>query len=273
MTLYLQPHQSQYQDGASAVTRHSGCTWTSGANGIAATTGGAKRPTPDQVHALLPNAEETNPGTPGWSIPDLVKALAKYGVPVEDRTGGGWTAVVEAHAAHYIVLQGVSAVFAGTTCSGAFDGDHAIGVHPRSKVDPAGDVWWWIDDPICTTGRWEREDVLRKYAEALWSSIRFAAFTGVVPAVPAPKPPPPPVTLRFGARKLAKPAVRTVRVAVGRKANVRTAPRTSAPVAQLLRRGAKFTAWQVTDRGQLLAGSSRWWGNRTGTRWVHSSSL
>ena len=273
MTLYLQPHQGQYQDGVSAVTRHSGCTWTSGANGAAATTGGARRPTPDQVHALLPSGQETSPGTPGWSIPDLVRAMAAYGVPVEDLSGHGWAAVEATHdSGRYIVLQGVSAAFDGTSCSGTYDGDHAIGVHPRSKLE-AGVAWWWVDDPVCSTGRWERETVLRKYAEALWSSVRFAAFTAHVPALPAPKPPAPPVTLRFQGRKLAKPVAKRIRVARGRLANVRTAPRTTGTIAQRLAAGKSFTAYQVTDRGQLLAGSARWWGDRTGTRWVHSSSF
>jgi len=274
MGFYLQPHRSQYAVSASAVTRSSGCTWTAGANGIAATTGGATRPTPDQVHRLVPVAMETNPATPGWSLSDLATALHRIGVPGVDRSGQGWGAVASTRASgRYLVVQGVSAAFSNETCSGSFDGDHAIGVHPRTKVDAAGVEWWWIDDPVCFTGRWERAAVLRRYAEALEPSVLFLAFAGSVPATVAVKPPDPPVTLRFHARQLNPAQGRTIRVPVGRLANVRTAPTTAAAIASHLRRGSTFSAYQVTDAGERLAGSSRWYGDRSGTRWVHGSSF
>lgn len=273
MTLYLNAHSSQYAPDASTITHRAGCTWTSVANGVDASTGGRLRPTPDQVHAMVPNAEETSPTTPGWSIPDAVKAARRLGVELVDRSGDGWgAALLQLEAGHYLLLQGDSDVFTGG-CSGEFDGPHAIGIHPRHK-DEDGERWWWINDPICQTGRWERESVLRAYAEKLSAGIRFASFTLLVPAVAAPKPPAKPVVLRHGARKLAKPVAKRIHVARGRKANVRTAPRTTARVVAHRARGEKFTAWQVTtDKGQRLAGSARWYGNRTGTRWIHSSSF
>jgi hypothetical protein len=190
MTFYVQPHRSQYEAGASTITRRSGCTWTSGVNGIAAVSGGRYQPTPDQLHDLLRSSDEQFPATPGWSLKDLVRATARYGVTLTEHTGEGWYAVLTALATdHYVVLQGDSDQFGNATCSGSFDGDHAIGVHPWSKVVD-GERWRWIDDPICPTGRWEREAVLGRYAAKFWSAIRFAVFFQPVPQVRVAEPAP-----------------------------------------------------------------------------------
>lgn len=179
--LYVNPHRGQYEAGASITTRRAGCTWTAGANGVAATTGGRYRPSPDAIHGLLKRSEETNPVTPGWSIADAVKAMSRYRQPMVNKTGAGFDAVVtDLHARHYVILQGDSDQFFDTTCSGDFDGDHAIGVHPAQKI-AAGVRWWWINDPICTTGRWERESVLRRYAQKFDPRVRYAMFVGRVP--------------------------------------------------------------------------------------------
>lgn len=273
MSLYVQPHRSQYEASQSAITHHAGCTWTSGANGEAAQSGGARKPSPDQVHSRVANSEESSPGTPGWSLRDLDLAMQRAGVPFDNREGQGWDAAV--HAAEsglYLVLQGDSDQFSNATCSGAFDGDHAIGWHPKHKTDPDGTRWWWIDDPICSTGRWERETTLAKYALKYNPQVSFGAFTHPVPQVVAP-PAEPVVTLRYGARKLARPTRKTIRVPAGRKANVRTAPRTTARITAHLANGTAWTAYQVTDSGQLLAGSRRWYGNREGTRWLHTTAF
>lgn len=273
MTLYVNPHSSQYQLGASTITRTAGCTWTTGANGIAAVTGGRNQPTPDQIHGLLDRTEEVAPTTPGWALADLKKAVARYGMQLEDHSGEGWDALIAAlDDGHYVAAQGDSDVFSSATCSGDFDGPHCIGIHPKKKVE-LGVTWRWIDDPICKTGRWEREDVLRRYVEKLWATGRFAFFTQRVPqvAVPAPKPPAP--ALRHGARALAHPIAKKIRVRRGRRANVRGAPARSARILNRKPRGTTFGAWQVTDHGAEIAGSRRWFGNRLGTRWVHSSAF
>jgi hypothetical protein len=183
MTLYIQPHRSQYEAGASAITRRAGCTWTAGANGAAATTGGRQKPSPDAIHERLQHSEESSPLTPGWSITDLATAMSRYKVPLHNKTGAGFNAALaDLNARHYIVLQGDSDQFGNDTCSGAFDGDHAIGVHPEHKM-AAGVRWWWINDPICKTGRWERESVLRRYAEKLDAHVRYGSFVGTVPEI------------------------------------------------------------------------------------------
>lgn len=184
---YLNPHRSQYEVGASTVTRHEGCGWTSAANGANAATGGKVNLSPDQVHALVPKAEEQNPNTPGWSLADVKKAMTKAGVPFEVRSGQGWATVVQAlDVAHLdVVLQGDSDRFSNNTCSGAFDGNHAIAVHPASRL-VNGLRQRWIDDPICPTGRWEYEYILRNYAVKFWATVMFGVFTTPVPRVYTP---------------------------------------------------------------------------------------
>lgn len=182
--LYVQPHWYQYLATNSFATRRSGCTWVSLANGIACITGGRYRPSPDRLHGLVLPREETSPTTPGWSIPDARLAASRFGaIDLQDRTGGGWAGVIAAlDAGQYVLLQGDSDRFGNNTCSGTFDGDHCIGVHPKKRIVNSI-TQRWVDDPICPGGRWESEHVLRAYAEKLSASIRFGVFTQKVPTL------------------------------------------------------------------------------------------
>jgi hypothetical protein len=178
MTLYVNPHRTQY-DGVPADI-HSGCTWTSGANGADASTGGRVSKTPAQIHALVHPGEETNPATPGWSIADLDLAMARLNVPFTPISGRGWVGVVAALMGnHYVALQGDSDQFT-SGCSGDFDGNHCIGIHPKHKTASSG-IQFWVNDPICPTGRWENVGVLRDYGEKLSSGILAGQFELVVP--------------------------------------------------------------------------------------------
>lgn len=195
---YTGPHQSQYAPGQSAVTRSAGCTWTAGANGIDDTSGGKRKPTPDALHKRLAKGEETSPGTPGWSLPDLEKATHRFakasgnpGLTCVNRTTSGflgaygWAGMKKAWAnGRYVVIQGDSDRFANNTCSGKFDGDHAIGVSPKSRV-ANGKVQRWINDGICPKGRWEYEAIIyayaKKLADASGTPLRWGAFKAAVP--------------------------------------------------------------------------------------------
>lgn len=170
------------QGDFSSVTRVYGCTWTSGAIGIDCATGGRKDPSPDYLHNLVKTSEQTDPGNPGWSLEDLDRAAARMGVGFEVRSGRGWTSLVTDHdRGLFIVLQGVSSVFSNETCSGAFNGAHAVGIHP----DELGGKWR-LHDPICRGYRYEYGSVLRRYAEALSRGIRYGVFTTPVPIVSTP---------------------------------------------------------------------------------------
>lgn len=268
---YLNDHRSQYQAGATITTRHSGCTWTAVANGADASSGGRVKRTPDQIHALVLPSEETNAATPGWSMHDAALAAGRAGTPLENRSGRGWAAVVAAwDAGLYVVLQGDSDQFGNGTCSGDFDGTHAIGVHPAFRLVD-GLRQRWIDDSICPTGRWEFEYVLRRYAVKFATAISFGVFTTPVPKVAAA--PAPAVTLIAGSTRYVRPFAKRISVPAGQRANVRRRPTTSAAIVVRLANGTLFTIYQRTRTGQPLAGSRTWYGDRTGTRWLHSSAF
>ena len=174
-TLYRPPHASQF-DG-SALARQN-CTPTTGANGANAATGGLVARTGGEIRSLVARRDEQFPNTPGWSLDDLDLAMGRLGVPFEVQSGSGWAAVISAlDGGLYVALQGDSDRFGNGTCSGAFDGDHCIGVHPTRG--PNGTRW--INDPICPSGRWERESLLEAYARKLHPAVRFGVFLALVP--------------------------------------------------------------------------------------------
>ena len=176
MSTYAPEHHSQFADGNSAITRSSGCTWTTLAVGADAATGGRTDRTPDEVHALVLHDEESDPSTPGWSLIDASRAMFRLNVPFQNLSRSGWAAVQNAHAkGQYVVLQGDSDQFT-SGCSGAFDGNHCIGIRPESNGTK-----WLIDDPICPAPRWEEETTLRRYAQKLSQTVLFGVFTDPVP--------------------------------------------------------------------------------------------
>lgn len=272
-TRYVQPHVTQFDGGK---YQSEACVPASIANGVGASTGGARRPTSAAVHAVIPKTAETDPHTAGWSEVDASRAAAKMGIPYTALDS--WNLLEAAHdAGHYIRVIGDSDVFADSTCSGAFNGDHSIGVHPNERVLNGVELWW-IDDPICKTGRWEAKTVIKRYADKLAGRtgrpVRGGRFDTKVPLVAAP-PTQPTVVLRYGGARLTPRQVKRIKVPSGRRANVRTRPdriRTGDVVAHLAN-GKTFTAYQRTKTGVSLAGSRVWYGNATGTRWLHVSSF
>lgn len=178
MSRYQNEHECQFD--YSQRTSESGCTWTSVSMGVDAQSGGKLDPSPDTVLSKVSRAEETNPKTPGWSLGDADLAMQRMGVPFVVKAGQGWSAVRAARKAGlYIVLQGDSDRFPDG-CSGKFDGDHAIGVHP----DDFADGRWRIDDPICKAASYRPEAQLRAYAEKFVPGVSFAVFTRAVPIIP-----------------------------------------------------------------------------------------
>jgi hypothetical protein len=141
-------------------------------------------------------------------------------------------------------------------------------VHPADRIVD-GVVYWWLDDPICKTGRWERKSVLHDYAAKLNPNIQYGVFKSPVPAHAAPVPVPPVVTLRYGATKLNPSQVKTVRVGRGNRAKVRRKPFKSARVVATFRNGKRWRAYQV----RIAANGTRWFGNQYGTRWLRGSSF
>jgi len=197
MSYYINRHISQFDGSAK---QGSNCTPATGANGLAAVSGGTNVHTGAWVRAKVKPSEETNPLTPGWSLQDLDKAMARVPTFFGIHGGEGWEKVVSAHnAGYYIAIQGDSDQFGNSTCSGAFDGLHCIGVHPAMN----GPLWR-IDDPICKAGRWENPATIRRYAEKLHPSILFGVFARVpilvwADTVPLATRAPDPVGAKVGA--------------------------------------------------------------------------
>lgn len=263
---YLNPHKTQF-DGSRYASQN--CTPTSGANGANASTGGRINKSGGQIRALIPRSAETDPRTPGWSLVDLDRAMAKIGVPFDNRTGKGWSAILAAlKNGNYVALQGDSDRFSNSTCSGAFNGNHCIGIHPATRVVNLRRQHW-IDDPICKTGRWEYDSVIKSYGAKLYYSMRFGVFTNRVPRTSSSVT----VTLKYGGTKLSPPQTRRISVPSGQYANIRSRPTTAASVVGTLANGRTFTAYQVTKTGQTLAGSSTWYGDSTGNRWLHITAF
>jgi hypothetical protein len=170
---YLQPHVTQF-DGS--IYANENCVPASGANGANAQSGGAYRLTGAAVRRKVARYQETDPGTAGWSLADLDLAMARIGVGFSNRSQEGWASVRLLHKTHYLVMQGDSDQFSNHTCSGAYNGGHCIGIHPGTSGTK-----WWINDPICKVGRWEQEEVIRRYAAKIDARIRFGVFTHSVP--------------------------------------------------------------------------------------------
>jgi hypothetical protein len=155
---YAGKHRTQY-DGSPLARQN--CAPTTAANGARAATGGRIDRSGGEVRALVAQSEETIPEKPGWSLPDLALAMKRLGVPFEIRTGT-WAAVEAAHdSGHFVALPGDSDVFTDGTCSGAFDGDHSVGIHPGTYADGT----WPLADPICREARRRHDAPLRRVHE------------------------------------------------------------------------------------------------------------
>ena len=181
---YEGTHRWQY--GGSARLASMGCTPTSVANALRCATGGAIDLSGDQVLAKVAPAEETNPATPGWSLGDAALAASRIpGAPPLAIHHGPWVDVEAARAAGYgVILQGDSDQFL-SGCSGAFDGNHCVFVHPDNDGGS-----WLLGDPICGDWRSERAATLQRYAEKLSGlQVRFATFDVPVPYVAQPEEP------------------------------------------------------------------------------------
>jgi hypothetical protein len=89
--------------------------------------------------------------------------------------------------------------------------------------------------------------------------------------------PPPEIRLAYGGRRtILQPDQLTIKTAAGRSANIRKRPDRlrAIDVVDRMPNGAKFMAYQITH-GAAPHGSNSvvWYGDWTGTRWVHSSNV
>ncbi len=183
------PHVWQY-DGSTWANAN--CTPTTGANQLIATSGGKIIRTGAQIRSLVLRREESAPADPGWSQYDLALAMKRVypSQPYAIRNGFGWPELVKDHnAGYYLAVQGDSDQFTSPKCSGAFDGDHCIGVHPATRQDPdTGREQWWTNDPICPTGHWQDRAAIYRYAKKLGDRYGVDLYWGHL-SKPVPREP------------------------------------------------------------------------------------
>jgi hypothetical protein len=158
--------RTQYDGGRQA---NSNCTCASLAMMLNAVSDGAIDHTGSTVRDLVKHQEETDPTSPGWSLHDVDLAVSRIqakghmaGIHSPAPKQRNWASLKFLRAeGRGILIQGDSDRFPNTTCSGAFDGDHATYISPLNHTDGR----WRLGDPICSKWRWETEELLRAYAE------------------------------------------------------------------------------------------------------------
>lgn len=173
------PHVWQF-DGSQYAAQN--CTPASFANGINAVTGGRVKKTGAQVRQLVRRDEESNPVNPGWSLEDGDLAMSRMypPLPFDVKTGQGWNELVADHKSGlYLILQGDNDQFSGG-CAGTFDGLHCIGVSPITRMHN-GHEQWYVDQPLCPTGKFEYRKDIYEYAAKLYLRMFYGAFRTPVP--------------------------------------------------------------------------------------------
>jgi len=181
MTFYSNQHYSQYA-ATQAIVRSQGCNPTTGSNGADASTGGKVKQGPDAVWNLIPESQQSNPASPGWSMTDLDKAMAKLNVPFTNRTGEPWTKVLSyIQQGHYLALSGDCDQLGG--CTG-FLGNHTLGVHPFHHSTKGQRC----NEPTRADYNYYSLDKLKNYAVKFSGSVNsivFGTFDLVVPQLGA----------------------------------------------------------------------------------------
>lgn len=217
----------------------------------------------------------------------------EYGVPVSVRVGSNFAEPSDVkgwlRAGRGVVIQGNAIAMVNTgkqSTNGAVN--HAV--YAQELVERQGQQdHVWVYDPA----RSDRRAAFGKVEEGpqLWSWDLLMEFAselrpwgdrdprklgrGRLYAMVGPDVEPH-VHLRFqGSHATSElPREFVVRSPVpGERVNVRKGPSRQYGIVKTKLNGSTFAAWQRTDRGQEMAGSRTWFGNHSGTRWVHASGL
>lgn len=255
------------------------------AMGIDRATLGAKRPSGCEVR------RRTGDTTGGLTLPQVAAvAEVAYGVDVDVRVGSNVCtpsfAARRARAGRGFCLQGNTGPLVKTRWKSTNGGvNHLVWVNEvRGGTADVPDEAL-VYDPAAD-GR--RSDIDQGPSWWPWSLVlRFAAalrpwgeddprvlgpgkfYAGFLPDTE------PHVHLKYGGVRTVPFPDRTTayNVVSTRLINVRAKPTTSSTKVDTLKVGERFTAYQKTTSGQLLAGSRVWYGNHNGNEWVHESGL
>jgi hypothetical protein len=178
--------RSQYGDNTEGhTTPHSeGYNCTCASAGMAMdfhTAGGKVKKGGDMRHNCPDNVE-------GTDLYDMRAAWEHYGQSLSIRSGQGWGEVMDClREGRGVILQGMSSAF-GSGCSAAYDGAHAIYVHPEKNAEGK----WLMGDPICSGWQWKSADILKEFAQRFSGSICFAVTKVRDNDPPPPEPEPEP---------------------------------------------------------------------------------
>ncbi len=216
-----------------------------------------------------------DPKNPGLTLAQVDAASRQFGVDLDIHYRIPWVELAshlaQGHAAVLQVSYGPirASAFRG---SSVFTGGHAFAVFPG----------WWVIDPLADgrkAGLYRGpgtypEGLLREAAgdlvlkvdakghvlERVGDGYAYAAISPHARKVAS-------VVYRFGGQPKSRG-----RYATTAAANVRSEPHVRpGTLVRVARRGELFYVAQRTDSGDRVAGSRRWYGDATGTRWVHSS--
>ncbi len=222
----------------------------------------------------------------GTTLSQLDQVLNRYyHVDLEVTFGTSWRHFREQiKKGRGAVLQGGYSAIQHTVWSGSreFSGNHAIFVNEVRHNARLNRLEYLVYDPLCDGRRagldkgpsWIPENVLKEFASRLITHTTpyytyhsgadnvWAAFTRDTEPVVT-------VHLATGATKLATPKNLYAKVDGAR---VRAGTTLTSKVIVKLDYEDRFVAYQKKN-GQLVSGSRLWYGDRTGTRWVHSSVL
>jgi hypothetical protein len=212
-----------------------------------------------------------------------------YGASMSVRYSYAWSEfikrIVEGRGA---ILQGSYSVLAPTAydaCPG-FTGNHAVYVNERRYNSADHRYELLVYDPLADGRRagiwkgprWIPESLMKTFAGKLWLGSRTVGYgycytmytrdTESDTQAPAQIE----TVLKYGGVPYG-PRIMYARVAGAR---VRVAPTTASGTGTILRSlplNGEFAAYQRTSQGQMVYGSSVWYGSRRGGEWVHTSVL
>lgn len=273
------------------------CTAYAMAMGVDRATLGRKRPSGCDIRHV------TGDTTGGLTLPQVAHAASvEYGVAVEVHIGSSVCtpayAAAQCAKGRGFLLQGNTKPLVGTAYKSTNTGvNHAVWVNEVRGGTRTEPKEAYVYDPAADGRRdmahapqWWPWSLVKKFAAALrpWGdgdrrtlgTNRF--YVGFVHATPVTgattTSTSTAVSLRYGAARTKPfPDRMRIKVAAGRRANVRTRPDRlrSGDIAARLPADALFVAYQrVTNGAKPVGSTSRvWYGNRTGNRWVHISGL
>lgn len=240
------------------------CMAAMGAVAASAQTGGTRHFAPADIR----NHQDDFAG--GIGHDDVQTAFARLGLPAFDDAVTDWaTSMRKVREDRFVwwavqyakVPRPVQAQKGGTF-------DHALG-----GFHMFADGTFLLYDPLAKSLQRVEQSAVRPAAEAIALRERGDArelFVGATRVLPSTG-----LTLRYGARKTAKyPDRQRADGRAGKPVNVHSAPRTGAStVIGTIPDGGLWIAYQVTETGDLFDGSRRWYGDKTGTRWISARRL